>query len=154
MIVEGILHTSAKEEHGLEQMGQSMVTPLARAEDTGGQYSLLEVRDVPGGGPPMHRHTREDEAFYILEGEYEVHSQDGLVTRAGPGTFVHIRRGTAQAYRCLGPEPGRMLVLASPGGLERFFAELNALGAQPNFGAVAAVAGAHGIEVVGPPIQG
>jgi quercetin dioxygenase-like cupin family protein len=153
MIVDGIRHTSAQQEHGLDQMDASVVTPLARSEDTAGQYALFEVRDAPGSGPPMHRHTREDEAFYILEGEYEVHCPDGLVTRAGPGTFVHVRRGTAQAYRCLGPGQGRMLVLASPSGLEHFFAELTALGSRPNFGAVAAVAEAHGIEVVGPPIQ-
>jgi quercetin dioxygenase-like cupin family protein len=135
-------------------MDASVVIPLARQEDTGGRYSLFEVRDVPSSGPPVHRHTREDEAFYILEGEYDIYSGDGLIMRATPGTYIHVTRGTAQAYKCVGPQSGRMLVMASPGGLEHFFDELGALSAEgrgEDFGAVAAVADRHGIEVVGPP---
>ena len=152
--IEGIRHIVADEASGTRQMDASVVIPLARQDDTEGRYSLFEVRDVPNSGPPMHRHTREDEAFYILEGEYEIYSPDGLIMRARPGTYVHVTRGTAQAYKCVGPSEGRMLVIASPGGLERFFEELGALsasGQSGDFGAVAAVADRHGIEVVGPP---
>jgi hypothetical protein len=46
MIVEGIRHTSAAEERGLDMMDASSVTPLARSDDTGGQYALFEVRDA------------------------------------------------------------------------------------------------------------
>jgi len=151
MIVEGIRYTSVESEGGLNQMDAAVVTPLARSGDTSGAYSLFEVRDAPGGGPPLHRHSREDEAFYVLEGEYEVHSQDGLVTRAGPGTYVFVPRGTVQAYKCVGPGQGRMLVMASPGGLEVFFEALSKVDGG-DFAAVAAVAAANGIEVVGPPV--
>jgi quercetin dioxygenase-like cupin family protein len=152
MIGEGIKYTSARGESGLH-MGPSSVTPLATADDTGGRYSLLEVRDEPGSGPPMHRHLQEDEAFYILEGEYEIYSQDGLVTRADPGTYVLVGQGTIQGYRCAGPGPGRMLVIGSPGGIERFFAELDALARAGEYEPmkVGAVAARHHIEVVGPP---
>jgi quercetin dioxygenase-like cupin family protein len=155
MITEGISYTSSRREGALE-MGPSAVTPLATAEDTAGRYSLVEVRDEPGSGPPMHRHLQEDEAFYILEGEYEIYSQDGLVTRAGPGTFVLVHQGTVQGYRCAGPGAGRMLVIGSPGGFERFFAELDELARKGEYepGKVGAAAARHHIEVVGPPPPG
>jgi quercetin dioxygenase-like cupin family protein len=147
--VEGIRHTSAGGAHANRQMDASVVAHLATTDMTGGRYSLFEVRDEPGGGPPMHRHTREDEAFYVLEGEYDVYSEDGPVLRATPGTYVHVSAGTAQAYRCVGPGEGRMLGIASPGGLERFFDALAAT--PPDPAQVAAVAERFGIEVVGPP---
>jgi hypothetical protein len=101
----------------------------------------------------MHRHLQEDEAFYILEGEYEIYSQDGLITHAGPGTYVLVHQGTIQGYRCAGPGPGRMLVIGSPGGIERFFAELDHLARAGEYepGKVGAAAARHHIEVVGPP---
>lgn len=152
MISDGITLKSPRED-GRLHMGPSSVVPLATAEDTSGRYSLVEVRDEPGSGPPMHRHQQEDEAFYILEGEYEIYSQDGLVTRAGPGTYILVHQGTIQGYRCAGPGPGRMLVIGSPGGIERFFAELDALGRAGEYEPVkvGAVAAQHHIEVVGPP---
>jgi quercetin dioxygenase-like cupin family protein len=152
MISEGIKHTSARDERAL-LMGPTSCTPLATAEDTAGRYSLVEVHDQPGSGPPMHRHLQEDEAFYILEGAYEFYAQDGLLTRAGPGTYILVRQGTVQGYRCAGPESGRMLVIGSPGGIERFFAELDALGRAGEYepAKVGAAAARHHIEVVGPP---
>jgi len=42
---------------------------LATGEDTNGKYALLEAIVPPGGGPPPHVHSREEEGFYILEGE-------------------------------------------------------------------------------------
>ena len=42
---------------------------LATGEETGGQYALLEAVVLPGGGPPPHIHSREDETFYVQEGE-------------------------------------------------------------------------------------
>src|SRR6202046_3719401 len=42
---------------------------LATGEDTNGKYALWEALVPPGGGPPPHVHSREEEGFYILEGE-------------------------------------------------------------------------------------
>jgi quercetin dioxygenase-like cupin family protein len=142
-------------------MGAALVTYKATGEQTGGRYSLFEVRDEPYSGPPMHVHQREDEAYYILEGEYEIYSPEGLVLRATPGTYVHVARGTVHTYRCAGPGEGRMLVFGSPSGMEDFFAELGeeavdranppAPSGPPDIGRMVAIANRHGIEVVGPP---
>jgi mannose-6-phosphate isomerase-like protein (cupin superfamily) len=159
--LEGMRHVTAVEAPGVQQMDASTIAYLATADCTGGRYSLFEVRDTAGSGPPMDRHSREDEAFYILEGEYDIYSAEGLVLRATPGTYIHVTRGTTQAYKCVGSGHGRMLVIASPGGLEHFFTDLSGLAPDsanaatssepPDFGPVVGVAKKHGIEVVGPP---
>src|SRR4030095_12279245 len=51
-------------------LGIPMVIRI-HGRDTGGVLSAVESHDVPGGGPPLHIHHREDETFQILEGEYE-----------------------------------------------------------------------------------
>jgi quercetin dioxygenase-like cupin family protein len=147
----GITHTSAADSHANRQMDASVVSHLATTDMTNGRYSLFEVRDGSGGGPPVHRHTREDEGYYVLDGEYDVYSDGGLVLHATPGTYVHVRAGTAQAYKCVSADGGRMLVVASPGGLEQFFDALAATPPDPT--QVAATAAGFGIEVVGPPPQ-
>jgi hypothetical protein len=55
----------------------------ASGAQTGGLFSLVEVSTPQGSGPPPHVHEREDEAFYVLEGSYEVTVGDG---RLGPGS--------------------------------------------------------------------
>lgn len=59
----------------------------AISEDTEGRYALTEGIVQPHHGPPEHIHHREDEAFYILEGEFEIEC-GGEVFTARPGTFA------------------------------------------------------------------
>lgn len=92
----------------------------ATAASTGGAYSLAIETTPPGGGLPMHVHSREDEAMYILDGEYEI--ECGVV-RANAGTFVFLPRGTPNQYRNCGAELGRFVYITSPGGFEALVAE-------------------------------
>ena len=94
----------------------------ATAAETGGAYTLIEVLASPGGGPPPHIHAHEEESFFVLEGEFEITIGERLV-HATPGTFALVPRGTVHRFRCVGERPGRILLLFTPGGLERFFRE-------------------------------
>jgi quercetin dioxygenase-like cupin family protein len=94
----------------------------ASAASTGGSLSLFEVDAAPGGGPPPHLHTHEDEAFYVLDGEFEILVGDRLHT-GGPGTFAFVPRGTVHRFACTGQTPGRILVMFTPGGIDGFFRE-------------------------------
>lgn len=85
----------------------------------GGAYSLVEEA-LWGDPTPLHRHGREEEAFYVLSGHLAVWV-DGCETVADPGTFLVIPRGVPHAARRLGNEPVRMLTLISPAGLQDFF---------------------------------
>ena len=91
----------------------------------GETYTLLESATPPGGGLPPHVHYAQDEAIYILEGEYSLVSGDEE-SRLGPGSFASLSKGTVHALKKVaGDGPGRSLALLTPpGALERFFEEV------------------------------
>jgi quercetin dioxygenase-like cupin family protein len=93
---------------------------LAAGGETAGSYFIVEATVPPGGGPPPHYHTREEEGFYVLEGEVEF-TADGEVVRAGPGTFLNLPRESRHHFRNVGERPARMLILCAPAGVEAFF---------------------------------
>ncbi len=64
-----------------------LVTYKITSYQTGGVYSLFEVETPPGGGPPPHVQHREDEAFCVLEGEYE-YLVEGRTIKAGTGLLI------------------------------------------------------------------
>lgn len=90
---------------------------------TGGAYSIVEIESFPGNGPPTHIHRREDECFYVVEGAFSVIVGDRIYDVAD-GDYVRIPRDTPHTYKNVGAIPGRILVILSPGGLERMWAEL------------------------------
>jgi quercetin dioxygenase-like cupin family protein len=94
----------------------------ATGERTGGQLVLLENLTAPGGGPPPHVHTREDEFFYVLDGTFEIRIGDD-VHALGPGGFAYVRRGTVHNFRNTAGTPSRILVGFTPSGMEGFFRE-------------------------------
>ena len=71
---------------------------LATGEDTNGKYALWEALVPPGGGPPPHVHSREEEGFYALEGEitFTVNGQQ-IVARAG--MFANMPVGTPHSFK-------------------------------------------------------
>jgi quercetin dioxygenase-like cupin family protein len=91
-------------------------------ETTGGAYALFDVTTAPGLGAPPHVHGREDEAFWVLEGEIALQVGETTV-RLGPGQFAHAPRGVKHGYSVTSAKPARYLVMSVPGGLEDFFAE-------------------------------
>lgn len=97
--------------------------------DTGGVLSVVESHDVPGGGPPPHIHSREDETFQILEGEYEF-TVAGKSFVAKPGTTIFAPRGIPHTYRYVGKTAGQLMVVLTPSGFEGFFEEIGAMSPQ------------------------
>ncbi len=95
---------------------------LVTGEESGGAYFAMEALVPPGGGPPPHIHTREDETFYLTEGAIEFVLDDETIT-AGPGDFVNVPRGTVHCFRNAGTETARMVLTFTPAGMERFFEE-------------------------------
>jgi quercetin dioxygenase-like cupin family protein len=116
----------------------------AHGEHTGGLFSLLETRTPQGGGPPPHVHEREDEAFFILDGEFAVTIGEET-SSATPGTFVFAPRGVPHAYVAT-QGPGRHLTFVTPPGFEGFFADV-AEATIAGQEAVAAVARRYGVTM-------
>ena len=90
--------------------------------ETGGAFFLADVTVPPGGGPPPHVHDREDETFYVLQGAMTARVGDQTLC-ASQGDCVHLPRGIVHSFRNTGKESARMLVTATPAGIEQYFAE-------------------------------
>jgi len=121
---KGVAHVRPAEGRRSLRVFGELVTCKVTGDQTGGAYSLFEVTTQPGEGPPPHVHHREDESFYVLEGEYDF-LVEGRTLRAGAGALVYVPRGNLHAHRNAGEGVCRMLVSQTPGGShERFFEEI------------------------------
>ena len=101
-----------------------LLTYKIPSQQTSGAYSLFEVTTQPGAGPPAHVQHREDESFYVLEGEFEFLNGEETL-RVGVGSLLYVPKGTLHAHKNVGEGVGKMLATQTPGGLyERFFEEV------------------------------
>ena len=94
----------------------------ATREDTRGIYSFF-VSTVPAGeGVPIHTHFKEDEAYYLLEGEWELYDYDNKTTLTlGPDNYVYVPMGLNHGFKNISDKPARLILIITPGGLEGFF---------------------------------
>jgi quercetin dioxygenase-like cupin family protein len=127
-------------------------------EASGGAYSLTEMWGARGNMPPLHVHRRDDETFYVLDGELRLFVGDrerGLAVRQA----ALAPRGVPHTYR-VESDRARWVVINLPAGFERFLlaasepapgAELPPAGRQLHPGALATAAADQGIEILGPP---
>lgn len=131
------------------------------ATATGGAFSLSEQLLPKGSAPPVHRHTREDESWIVLDGQVTFFL-DADEYHVGPGTYIFGPRGRAHTFR-VESDTARIATLLTPGTGEAFF---HATGqpaqtltlpppSQPDFERLLAGMREHGIEFISPPpIQG
>src|SRR5438874_761414 len=108
----------AGEGRSLKMLGDTVVLLLDGSE-TGDMLAVMQQISQPGGGAPLHKHQREDETFFVLEGEYEFQVGDH-VFRATAGTVIFGPRGIPHRFTCLGPMPGWLQITITPPGFERF----------------------------------
>jgi quercetin dioxygenase-like cupin family protein len=101
----------------------SLFTFLATGRETQGQFALMEVVARKGNAPPPHLHHREDETFYVLEGE-ATFSVGGRTIKATPGTMVFLPRDVVHSFT-IESDQMRVLVLLAPAGLEEWFKEFS-----------------------------
>ena len=127
------------------------------------ELSLAEALTRPGAEPPVHIHAREDETYYVVEGEVTFQRGHELI-EAGPGDAVFLPRGVQHGF-AVRSETARLLFACTPGGLEEAFhqvSEPGARGALPALpagpppdeavAAINAVFAAQGVEFTGPPL--
>ena len=95
---------------------------LATGEDTNGKYALIEALVGPGGGPPPHVHSREEEGFYVLEGEITF-TIIGERVVATAGMFANMPVGTPHSFKNETSKLAKMLISFAPAGLEKLFFE-------------------------------
>lgn len=96
---------------------------LATGEETNGKYALWEAIVPPGGGPPPHVHSREEEGFYVLSGEITFTINDEKIV-AKAGMFANMPVGTPHSFKNETRKPAKMLISVAPAGLEKMFFEV------------------------------
>ncbi len=129
----------------------------ATAADTGGQMCIVEVTEAPGAEAPLHVHHREDEAFWILEGDVTLQIGDQII-EAHTGDYAFGPRDIPHRYT-VGAAGCRMLFICTPGGFEGLVRDMSEAAAsrtlpppseqEPDWERVAAVAKAYGCELLG-----
>ena len=128
------------------------VTIKAHTRNTNGSLTVLEFMHPPKTGPALHTHFREDEVWYVLEAEYRFQAGDEKF-RLSAGGMAFGPRGVPHGFQNIGDGPGRLLIITTPSGLERFFEDFDALLPGPlDPQALATVGRASGIDFVGPPL--
>lgn len=142
--------------------GQDLYIFKAIGEETGEAYALCEVIVAPQGGTPPHRHHRENESFYIQEGEIEF-QLDNRVLTATAGTFLHSPKEQLHRFTNTTTTPAKMLIWVTPAGFEKFIAEVGkAVNGQITTGAsltsedldkILTAAPKYGIEIIPPPSE-
>ena len=92
------------------------------------RFSLVEHPMSPRAlAAPLHRHNREDEYSYVLEGQVGALLGDEVVI-GRPGDLIFKPRNQWHTFWNAGDEPARLLEIISPAGFEHFFEELVDLG--------------------------
>lgn len=118
---------------------------LVSSHETGGRYTICEVKTAGATCLPLHAHSYEDGFFYILEGDFQFQVRGEAIHKSA-GSSLFIPRQTAYAFRGNG-DGGRFLVFAHPGGLDLFFQDVVASlrGEVPTLPRIAPLLEKHGI---------
>jgi quercetin dioxygenase-like cupin family protein len=134
----------------LNDFGNTLSVILA-GEQTGGTLALALEVTPPGGGPPLHVHSHEDELFLVVEGRISYYTE-GSWTEVGVGGAVYLPRGVVHSYRNVGTTPSRQWILTTPAGFEKFFAHSAdefAKPGGPEMNRIVEIHREHGIELLG-----
>jgi quercetin dioxygenase-like cupin family protein len=123
------------------------------SDDTAGNLFVFEHADMGKGGPPRHFHYDQDEWFYVTNGEFAFEVGDERFTLR-PGDSLFAPRMVPHAWAHVGDTPGTLLLAVQPAGsLEAFFMENCAMDRPPTPEEAARSFAAHGMRVVGPPLE-
>jgi quercetin dioxygenase-like cupin family protein len=134
------------------------MTVKAGRTETGGSFAQLEMNDPRGTATPMHLHHRDDETFYVIEGEIVVFIGDERIALSA-GDYAFAPRGIPHAT-VVRSESARVLVTLTPGGLEELFVSLGSTvnGSEPPAEEVLPPMdelvrrfAEHGVDIIGPP---
>jgi quercetin dioxygenase-like cupin family protein len=137
----------------------ALATIKASAETTDGRVAVIELLAAKGSGSPLHVHHRENEWFYVIEGELTFWV-GGRVIHAPAGSFVFGPQDIPHTFM-VSSELARFLLVTEPGGFEKFMRELSQPALTltppppptepPDMALIFSTAARYGIEILGPP---
>jgi uncharacterized cupin superfamily protein len=125
------------------------VKVIATTASTNGAFTLFTHDAGPNEGPPPHSHSREDEIMIPQTGEWE--SFDGKAwTRFEPGESRFFLRGSVHGYRNCGTTTGRIVTVATPGGLDEYFERISGVLMPQDAEKLFEISDGHGINFLMP----
>ena len=132
------------------KLGSMGVRFMISSEDSGGGFSLVEHPIPPRAlGAPLHRHSREDEYSYVLDGRVGALLGDEVVY-GEPGDLIFKPRNQWHSFWNAGDEPARILEIISPAGFEKYFehvVEIRRASGPPDMDAMKKVQASYGLEM-------
>jgi mannose-6-phosphate isomerase-like protein (cupin superfamily) len=152
------INSGTQTNHGTVWWQGSLFKIKGTVAKTGGVIGLSEADFYGGFATPLHVHHREDEAWYVLDGELRIRLGDEDLV-AKPGDFVFGPRDVPHSFKAL-DGGARALILTAPGGFEEMFLEGGLPVSDPahpppkqfDIERVQVLAQKYGFEVIGPPI--
>jgi quercetin dioxygenase-like cupin family protein len=141
----------------------SLFERLASGAETGGAFDLTLATQPPGIAPPLHVHSREAEAFYVLEGTM-IYQAGEEFHRLAAGSFIYLPQGVPHAFRITGTTPARFVSFDTPAGLMDLYDEVgmpalerrlpgpDGLSIEEEIPRWNEISPRYGLQVVGPPI--
>ena len=130
-------------------MGATSTSFLATGDLTGGEFALVEEKAAQGVSVPLHRHPRDVESFYVLEGEMSFFLGDEPGIRASAGAFAFIPGGTVHGFR-IESKIARYLILTTPHHAEFYRAiTLPTEQASVDDSVIGAACQEYGVEFIG-----
>jgi quercetin dioxygenase-like cupin family protein len=133
----------------LRAFGEEIII-LLDGEQTGGRLTMWLETTPPGGGPPLHFHINDDEAFHVLEGRVAFF-QNSTWQEVGPGGSAFVPRGQVHTFKNVGEENSRMILSTTPAGFDHFFARCAEEWAKeggPDMDRIVRIAAEHGIHFI------
>jgi quercetin dioxygenase-like cupin family protein len=128
-------------------------TVIVRQDPAGPPLNAAVIEEIvpPNGAAPLHRHSREDEVCYVIEGTFGIWRGDEVID-IRQGGIALLPRHQIHTFKNIGAGPGRLLTVILPAGFERFFAVIaeRHLGDE-DMNEIGAVAAEFGLEILGPP---
>jgi len=144
---------AAEELEKLNVLGTETIVKVD-GRKTGGAMAVVETTVRPGDGPPKHVHTKEDELFYILDGQFRIWRGEEILD-VGAGAVAFLPKNVPHTYKNIGTGPGRLLTTITPAGFEGFFREVSkrGLSAPKDMQELTTLANQYGLQFLGPPPQ-
>lgn len=124
-----------------------LVEILVDGQQSNGSVAVLTQTVPPGGGPPPHTHTKEDETFTPLEGEFEMFDGSSW-TPLRQGEVYFAQRGGTHTFRNAGSIDGKLLVVCTPAGLEVYLEKIGTLSIPQDFSELEAISERYGIRFI------
>ena len=118
-----MFHASENKKKSLWILGDIYTSKIS-GDETHGIYSVWEIEVPPNNGPPLHKHSMGDEAFYVLEGEFSFPYGNKEAKVADKGQLINAPRGQSHTYKNIGKAVGKLLLINTPPNFEKFFEEI------------------------------